>query len=239
MTAAMPTTPLTCSYGCTSRERHLSKCADGQCGGCLPRAAEHGALCGGCWKALRLALEIIPALLEHLALAAVQEGGVVSVGLDSGRRGGGVLAEGCVLPAATLEADELRSVVAAWAAMVVEEHPAGLCGPGAGCAAAWLLTHLESISAMWLAADLRGELVSWVARLRARWPMPDDAPRDRAVPDVLCPRCQTEALRYYPPISAGQPFAVACTACSRIFSEREWERLVALVARTQEVQEAA
>lgn len=231
------TTTTACVTGCTLRDQHHDDCTHEACRGCLPRAADHGLLCARCFGALLDGLALVPVMLDHLTVMGRLAGDAHAKPLTDDPPTHGDPAHGTVLPAATLAADELRRLVAAWADVARETHPANLRGhrarPWHGDAATWLLSHAAWAARQDWVDDLRTELAQTLATLRARWPLPDDVEHDRAVPAVPCPRCDVVALRYYPPAHFRQPFAVACMDCGRLFTEDEWLRFSALVVAPQ------
>lgn len=224
-----------CAYGCTTTNQHTTDCP-GNCRGCLPRPAEHGTLCAWCWQRLNLDLESIPALLHHLREIAKPT--AQAAPLNDGTSRHGDPAEATVLPAAWLEADELENNIAGWAHVTIDTHPNALRGPNAapwhGNVIAWLNIHLAWIATQDWCIEMRRELAAEPARLRARWPAPEDVERSRPV-DVPCPRCNQLTLTYTPPTVARQPFVVACANpdCARIFNEDEWERFKSLALTTR------
>lgn len=228
-----------CASGCRLRDRHASECVDEACRGCLPRYAEHGVLCAWCWQKLADALADVPVLVTHLRATANALAEASGRPLDALTVRAGDPATRTVLHGAWLAADDLESLVASWALLVLEEHPARLRGPNAapwhGDVVAWMAPHLAWISRHDWAPVMRRELSTTIATARARWPLPEDVERHRPIPDVRCPRCDRAGLWYYPPSFARQPFAVACqnSDCGRVFTEDEWTRLVHLLARAE------
>ena len=119
-----------CVSGCTIRDQHLADC-DGtalgrggelmECRGCLPRPAEVGVLCERCWGRLQSLVRTMPSTVEHLLEVA----GQVLASRPGG--GGGRRAPGsrCLVPEASVMADELHSVLAAWCKEVAQENLAG------------------------------------------------------------------------------------------------------------------
>jgi hypothetical protein len=159
---------------------------------------------------------------------------------------GGDPAEGTVLSAAYIAADELESDLASWAHLVLEQHPARLRGPNArpwyGDIPRWIAPQLAWCSRQEWAPAMRAELGATLATLRARWPTPEDAERTRTIPGVPCPRCEQVSLEYSPPKWERMPFKVSCQNedCARVFSEDEWERFVGLItSRTDRTGDAA
>ena len=118
-----------CVSGCTIRGEHLADCdgtavrRDGEtveCRGCLPRPADVGVLCERCWGRLQSLVRTMPATVEHLLEVAGQVLGSRPGG--GGRRAPG---SGCLVPEASVMADELHSVLAAWCKEVAQENIAG------------------------------------------------------------------------------------------------------------------
>ena len=118
-----------CVSGCTIRDQHLAECdgtalgRDGElmeCRGCLPRPAEVGVLCERCWGRLQSLVRTAPSTVEHLLEVAGQV-------LASHPSGGGRRAPGpaCLVPEASVMADELHSVLAAWCKEIAQENLIG------------------------------------------------------------------------------------------------------------------
>lgn len=115
-----------CAKGCTVRGRHLEQCTDTECRGCLPRRAKYGRLCGWCWQRLNADVVDAPTLVEHLREVAEPDAAAAA---PSDSRSYRDPAEGSALSAAVDAADEIHAVLASWALLIVDEHPAGLTGP--------------------------------------------------------------------------------------------------------------
>lgn len=117
--------------------------------------------------------------------------------------------------------------------------------------AGWLHTHLDWISGwavvpeLFEAADVvelvsgatyktPAGLVRLVETIAARWPT---ASRERPIPGVICPRCDTRgSLIYWPPAEYEAPVTVACARCGYIVPDDQhgwYARLTADVARTE------
>jgi len=131
-----------CASRCTVRGEHVPECdgrcvharqleactrhCDGTCPGCRPRHAEVGTLCRWCFGRLSADVHDAPAMVAHL----------LEVGRPFAQAAPprelfttGTSAETSVRPAAWDAADELHALLASWARLIVEEHPAGLRGP--------------------------------------------------------------------------------------------------------------
>lgn len=118
-----------CVSGCVIWGRHGVDCADvRECRGCVPRPADEGLLCRGCFTGLTGDLVDAPHLVEHLL-----SDGAVGPGLEAGASSGGRPdpAERSVLPGPALAADDVHATIAAWAHLVLTEHPDGrrMVGP--------------------------------------------------------------------------------------------------------------
>lgn len=223
-----------CLYGCTLHDHHKAECP-GDCRGCLPRPADIGLLCAGCYGKLTDAVTDSPELLHRLHALGNPNAGARALSDDIVNRKDP--AEGSILPAQWLDEDELNRLLTSWVSLVIDEHPVrGMRGPAGkpwnGNAAAWLLPHLPWCAGQVWVVDMRDELVSFVGSLRKRWPGLDDVEPPRHV-DIPCPRCDLLTLVYTPPKWSGQPFRVECTNqdCARVFSEPEWDRFRALALR--------
>jgi hypothetical protein len=140
----------TCLKGCTICGQHLTTCdgtctgckspgvhlkdhhgkprCKGACPGCLPRQAEFGGLCPWCWQ--RLHADIIDAapLVKHLRYLAQPTAGTTPPG--DGRTQSDP-AHGSILSAAVDAADAVHALLAAYAQIILEEHPHGrvMAGP--------------------------------------------------------------------------------------------------------------
>ena len=243
--------PLTyCASGCTVRGQHKPTCTDREtCKGCIPRTASHGTLCDWCFQRLTADVAAAPALVHHLREIGKP---YAQVQPPSGGKSYRDPAEGNILPAAWLAADEIHANLASWALLILEEHPLGerMVGPDeasawhtrygtvAGVRTAdattalvrWLTPQLDWCAGQEWASVMRSEVSSIIATTTARWPMAEstERPRDVAMP---CPRCDLLSLTYAPPSFATQPFKVSCgnPDCARVWSEDEWEWLVTMV----------
>jgi hypothetical protein len=227
-----------CLYGCTLHDHHTSDCP-GDCNGCLPRPADTGLLCAGCYAKLTEAVTSSPELLVRLHALGTPDAGARALTDDIFNRRDP--AESTILPPQWLDEDELSRLLGSWALLILDEHPVrGMRGPNAapwnGDTAAWFLPHLPWCATREWAGEMRRELVGFVAQLRHRWPGVDDAEPPRHV-DIPCPRCDLISLVYTPPRYGGQAFRVECTDpdCARVFSEAEWERFRALALRVGRV----
>ncbi len=108
---------------CAPNRRHRASC-DGTCRGCKPRQAACGQLCAWCWNRLVEAVAGLPALVAHLRVLGDPDASAAPYD-ESGATPPHRPAEGNVLPAEWLAADDLHVQLAAWARMVREDHPAG------------------------------------------------------------------------------------------------------------------
>lgn len=218
------------------RGQHLQECPGDECPGCLPHTAEHGVLCPRCWSRLVSGLADVPSMLRHLRETADQLTLAARV-INGG--GFGDAADRSVLHPAWIAADELESLVTSWARSVLDSYPTPLGGwnqaPWHGDAAAWLGPHLPHAAAQEFAPLMMQQITHDLATLHARWPTVDDVERTRDIPGVRCPRCDQVSLQYAPPTWERMPFKVSCQNddCGRVFSEDEWQRLVALIERTE------
>lgn len=99
----------------------------------------------------------------------------------------------------------------------------------------WLLPHLAWVATQDWVGEARGELGTLIRITSARWPVEED-PRGRHVTDIPCPRCDRISLHYTPPTTERPTMQVACTnpQCARVFTEDEWDRMRALIARAAE-----
>ena len=125
-----------CASGCTLRGEHLTDC-DGamtdrrgetvECGGCLPRPAEYGRLCGRCWGRLQSLVRTMPSLADHLAMM-----GEPSLSSPMGHTGAahGRPGESSLYPAAVGVLDDLHALLVSWCVEVAIERGLGL--PEAG-----------------------------------------------------------------------------------------------------------
>ena len=133
-----------CAAGCVVRGQHLAECdgwawsADScgepvevECRGCLPRRAEQGLLCAGCWGRLQSVVRTLPSLVEHLF-----DMGVPALRCPLGKTGGGgrsAAGSSSLYSDALVAADDLHAVLATYAQEVAVEHPmagtlpVGLC----------------------------------------------------------------------------------------------------------------
>lgn len=219
-----------CGHGCTMRGSHRTDCTGGHpdrpCTGCLPRPAT-GHLCEWCHSILTNTINEIPDLVQHLYWIGQPAAQNKPITDDPPNRTDPALAN--ALPAPWLAADELESMLAGWAQVVIEEHPnQPMRGPNAspwhGNIAAWIAPHLDWIRHQYWAVDMRHELPKETATLRARWPMIEDTEGAKRLV-MPCPRCDQLTLTYTPPPEAHAPFVVSCDNpdCARIFSEDDFD----------------
>lgn len=222
-----------CATGCRITGEHRDICP-GDCRGCLPRPAEHGTLCAWCYGRLTRDVADVPALISHLAQVSLGALSASGTAYDAETFGAGDAAERTVLHSATLDADELWSLLTGWAQVVIEEHPnQPMRGPAAspwhGDVVAWIAPHLEWVAGQEWAHEMRREMSEAIGRIRHRYPTVDDVEPVKQL-DMPCPRCNLVSLIYTPPRYAGQAFRVECTDpdCARVFSEAEWDRFKGL-----------
>ena len=254
---------IACTSGCTIRGEHLADCdgtavrRDGEtveCRGCLPRPAEVGVLCSWCWGRLQSTTRTLPALVEHLELVASP-----SIQSPSGHtsEGGGCSrpSEGMLYPAATVEVDDLHSMLATWCAEVADErslphHMAltrwapgdgwealGPSGPGATRRlVSWLDPHLEWVASQPWAGDFLAELLAASRRAESRFPVEERARRS----DVRCPACGCRSLIVSPPPAPGADVVVTCElpACGLVLAEADWEHARALAVAVEQARAA-
>lgn len=134
------TTIKACLTGCTIRNEHLTTCETrntktNPCRGCLPRQAEYGNLCPWCWQ--RLHADTIDAanLVKHLRFIAEPDAAAKP---PSDGRSHGDPAEADLIPDAINAADEIHSTLAAYAQLVIEEHPHGHVMRGPDLRGVWI-----------------------------------------------------------------------------------------------------
>lgn len=249
---------IACTYGCTIKGSHRSECnslcrhqnrghtcpkkCDGQCTGCLPRPADTGAaLCHWCVHVLTQAVEEVPALAEHLRWLGNPHDQPLAKPPSDDTIARTDPAEGTILPGPWLALDELNSLLASWAHLIIDEHPnQPMRGPNAppwhGDIANWLLPLLPWCTRQsdW-AAIMREEIPAEVATIRARYPTIDDTEGAKRIA-MPCPACDLLTLTYTPPRWERQPFVVSCDNpdCARIYSEDdfEWFKHMALTGQT-------
>ena len=238
---------------CPQPRRDKPAC-DGHCSGCLPRPADDGiAVCR--WHANRFQDAVVStrALIPHLreigkpyAESPAPSGETFSPGDP---------AERTVLPAACLAADELDNDLNAWIEFTCEDRgfdrvltddgtatwvkadgPSHITWPNGhpwnGDLSWWALDHQTAMLSGEWAGDMVRHFTELVEAVRRRWPTADD----REPLELLampCPRCDTRSLIRRPPLYAGHPRLIECTDqdCSRIFTEDEYDTLVALALR--------
>lgn len=121
-----------CLRGCTIRRQHQPNPPEDHdpdtCTGCLPRPAEYGNLCAWDWQRLNADVIDTPALVRHLHAEAEPHAGTKPPG--DGRTYNDP-SEGSVVSPAITAADEIHALLAAYAHLVLEEHPDGhrMAGP--------------------------------------------------------------------------------------------------------------
>jgi len=112
-----------CLVGCTILGQHTTECENtDHCRGCLPTPAEYGNLCPYCWHRLNADVVDAPELVRHLRELGDPEAEAKPPGDGRGSRDA---AEGNVIPAEWCAADEVHSTLAAYAALIREDHPLG------------------------------------------------------------------------------------------------------------------
>lgn len=84
---------------CTIRDHHLTTCASDDCKGCLPRPAETGILCRGCWERFEAALSVAVDLITHMRSIEKGPASIVPTRSAPGSR--------VILPGSWMEADNL------------------------------------------------------------------------------------------------------------------------------------
>lgn len=241
-----------CASGCTLRGAHHPECI-GDCTGCVLRQATHGTLCAFCYQRLATDVASAPDLVTHLRDIGQPH---AQIAPPSDGRNYRDPAEGDILPAAWLAADEIHANLASWALLILEEHPHGAAMHGPDEAGAWhtrygttvgvrdstattnvvrwLTPHLDWIAGQEWAAVMRQELAELIAVTSARWPTAAMVEPTRRA-SVPCPRCERLSLTYTPPGYFRQAFVVSCgnPDCARVFSESEWDAFQMLALRTK------
>lgn len=226
----MTTTTESCWQGCTIRGQHHTDCSDDTCRGCLPRPTDTGHLCRACYNRAEHALVELAVRIPWLetlgrSLAMIPAAAPADPDTTSRRDP----AEGSVLHAAFLRADEIRGDLRGWVQVVLEDRDLRH-GPGEGDPARWLLPHLPWLAGHEAITDLCDELARDMGQAMA-WPAPIDVEPARHL-DMPCPSCDMLALVYTPPRFEGHEYRVECTDpdCARVFSEDEfdWFRRIAL-----------
>lgn len=208
-------------------------CDDGTCQGCKRKTAVVGVLCQWHWNRLLSAVAEHNTLITHLREIGQPYAQVAPLTSDIAAHGDP--AEGTVLPAAWLAADELAADLAGWAHAWLDENDDRWPNrePWNGDVALWTQAHLRVMAGAPWAAEFVTEYVGSVETLHHRWPTAQDVEQPHKVKAIPCPRCGLMSLLYTPPRGYRMPFVVECTDpdCARTFSEDEWERLVMLVER--------
>lgn len=219
-----------CLTGCRVTGQHKAAC-EGECRGCLPRAAEHGTLCAWCHTQLTRAVADIPKVVAHLREMAEGAAAASAMPLTDDVIMRGDPAHSTVLHAAWLDADELESIIASWAHIVIEEHPVQpMRGPNSapwfGDVVAWLTPHLAWVCEQEWAFEMRRDLSDLLGAIRHKFPSAEDVEPVKPL-DIPCPGCELVSLIHTPPRYAGQATRVECTDpdCARVFSEDEWDEI--------------
>lgn len=227
------------------------------CRGCVPRRAEHGLLCSWDWQRLNSDVATAPALVRHLRLLAVphagaappsdgrgyndpSEGSILSGAVDAADEVHALLASWAAIyvedhPGSqgpderhvwrtrqTLRGNEHGQYVKRSTVVGIRHED------GTADLVRWLLPQLEWLSRRQWAGEARAELGDLLGRTRARFPMEERG--TRPIPGTPCPYCDRRSLTFTPPSVFRTPFVVACTHpdCGTVFSEDQWERIVAL-----------
>lgn len=229
---------ITCVLGCTQRDYHLVDC-EGDCWGCLPEIARHGAVCRGCHKRLwsilteepKPGLTVTAWMLTHVAVPITRP-------TDGGPRS---TADGPPAP--------LRPAVIDWVAAwgnhllgwveVVCDHT-GMAGPAATSdpesLRSWLAIHHVTIECSDYVGPLMDELGEDIqgAHSLAPWRKPPPG-QPKAIP---C-RCVTRELDRSdpPPLSLydqENTDDLVCVRCLKVWKPDEfatWSGLVGAAGR--------
>lgn len=241
-----------CLSGCVVRGAHEPECPGLTCKGCVPRVANHGNLCAWCYQRLTSDVATAPDLVSHLRIIGAPHAELAP--LRVGVRTPKEPAEGSILPAAWVAADELHAMLASWVLLILEEHPHGeqMAGPdevgawhtrygttvgiahvkATAALCRWLLPHLEWCAGQEWAPVMRKEVSAMVSTTSARWPTASMVEPEQSLPR-RCPQCDLLSLRYTPPSEYRQAFKVSCSDpdCARVWTEDEWEWLVTMVTK--------
>lgn len=219
---------------CTIRGHHLSTCdgttKNGQdCKGCLPRPAETGILCRGCWERFEAALSKATDLITHLRSV---EKGPTSV---DGVRTSTVVAP--TFPASWQAADRLWVALAKiaivhaidthgkeplWRPYTSEAVGFSMTATVPQVASAvreltdWLRVHPEAIVSRQAGAEAAVEFFREVQRALAMFPLEERVQRLRP---IRCRECQQFTLWKYPPLNYLDDVVVQCAnpACHAFY----------------------
>lgn len=190
---------------CTIRDHHLNTCDNPDCKGCLPRPAEVGMLCYGCWVRFEAALSEVVDLVTHLWSIPLG-GGAASDG-EKGKPSFGPGWGG----SKTMEAASAVRVALAVVAGVPAHPVPTIASVGAVARDVSLL--VESINPEQTVARMEGAVAAVeffrelqrVLHLAVR----DDKPR--RVKWVRCRQCDQETLLMRPPLEYLDDVVVQCT----------------------------
>lgn len=232
---------------CVIRDHHLTTC-EGECKGCLPRPAETGHLCRGCWERFEAALAEAVELIVHLRSV---EKGPTSIVPTRNAPGSRVL-----MPGSWMEADNL------WGALVqialVHARAKGVADPvwapmydGFSVTATlgdvalkvrelvgWLSANPVEVVSRAGGAEAGVEFYRKVQAALARFPLAD---RPQRLKPIRCRECQQFTLWKHPPLEYLDDVIVQCAnaSCGAIYdpSLASFDMLVLAEEATAEMSE--
>lgn len=217
-----------CARGCTLRNQHTTDCPDDDCGGCLPRPADHGHLCERCYTTLRDHLAAIPELAAH---AAARTDGRLNTP-TAPNTGGTTPGIAHVSPSPAWDtAEETVQWAHAWAEATADTF--GHAGPfrylrnglparDLHTTVGYLLAQLERVvEDEWMAVDLSDEARQHRRRLERA------AGRDELTHRLRerCPTCDQRSL-----VREDGSDRVECKGCGRLWTEEEYRHLAHVAA---------
>jgi hypothetical protein len=216
---------LACVRGCSIARRHLPDCEhpdDGTCRGCLPRAADFGALCLPCHYGLVRALHDLPhartLLAGHLQPSYARRTNQVKA-----TKGNPPVPLNLSVLDLGLEFDHIPL---AWARIHAEEHD--LTAPTDPVA--HLRTHLASVECSEWITDAWDELTTLVSHAHSLVPWRAEARRMHAP----CPHCHCHALVTY-----GGDEHVTCQECGGVVAADQYAQWVRVVLEERQAAAAA
>lgn len=236
MTAAV----LTCVVGCVSRDQHLPECP-GDCWGCLPAIARHGALCSRCDRRLvtiltedpRPGLTLTEWMLQHVAAPISAPTGQDDPEGQDQRKGKHAA------PPAPLRVEvldwlaEWKVHLAGWVEVVCDQT--GLTGPlhpdQPEMLRDWLNIHIETIECADYIEPLMSELGDDVSRAHALAPWREKRTAPKAIPCscVTSGKLDPDALPELSIYEAEAGDELRCARCGRRYTAEQYAQWAGLV----------
>lgn len=198
---------------CTIRGYHLDSCRSDDCAGCLPRPAEVGMLCHGCWARFEAALSEAVDVVTHLWSIPLGKGTA-----SDGDRGKPTFGPGWGGSKTMEAASGIRVALAVVAAAPAHEIPTTATVDAVARDVSLLV---ESVNPEQVVARQEGAeaAVSFYRELQRAMHLVQRDDKPRHVRWIRCRECGLESLLMRPPLEYLDDVVVQCTnpACRAVW----------------------